>query len=216
MDKTLEHLLLSEQSHRMANGMGVAVGALRAVERRMGCDPALSATISRLGSEAEVHRLLCARPIGLVVDLVEMLARLCRAMASACPDDAAVVAPVSVAMPVRDDDARLIALAVHELVANAIRHACASGGTVAVEIVDQETVTVIVVRDTGAALSWSRAGGQGAGIVDGLADCLGGQVIRSSHDDGGSVELRLPRLAVRTELTAARPTSAVSPPTVLA
>lgn len=192
-------LLLREHAHRVANDLAVAAAALRLAERRVGADPMIASAIARLDASAQVQRLLCVRPSGSTVDLPSALAQLCGAMALAHAGQEGFAINVSGgSLPVGDGDgdARLIAMCVNELVGNALRHAGPQGGHggVCVEVGDDGTSTTVAVTDTGGPRDWSRTGGQGTGIVDQLAGCLGGTVVRSVSAAGGRVAIAMPSL----------------------
>ncbi|MBB4155069.1 two-component sensor histidine kinase [Sphingomonas jinjuensis] len=188
-------LLLREHSHRVANDMMVAVAALRHAERRAGGDVLISMAIGRLEATARVQRLLCERPSGAVVDLGAVLGQLCQAMRAAQAGPSAI--EVSVAPLLVDGEfAWTVALIVHELVGNALRHGARGGGRIRVEMDGyDEGAAVLAVSDSGGAREWSRSGGQGAGIVDGLAARLSGAVSRSWSSSGGCVQVVLQRVA---------------------
>lgn len=196
MGETENDLLMREMSHRVANDMSVAVAALRAAGRLVGGDPTISAALARMQACAEVQRLLCADAPG-VVDVTALLARVCSAMADAEPGPGRVVSLRGGSLLSSGKEARLFLLTVHELVRNALVHGCRFGGPITVDIGDEDGVTSVVVASPGSAGAWTRAGGQGAGIVDGLAGRLGGRVARGGSAAVTRVEVRVPSLAVR-------------------
>ncbi|WP_066709362.1 ATP-binding protein [Sphingomonas adhaesiva] len=190
----VEHgLLLREHSHRVANDMTIAIAALRHAERQAGGDVLIAMAIGRLEAAARVQRLLCEQPSGTVVDLLTILRRLCEAMRHAHAAPALAVEVVGPPLRVDGGDAWTVSLIVHELVGNALRHGGRGGGRVRVEVLgDAGGGAVLAVTDRGAAREWSRPGGQGAGIVDGLVARLGGVVSRSCPPSGGRVQVVLP------------------------
>lgn len=191
-------LLLSEQAHRVANDMAVAVAAMRLAERRSGGDADIAAAIARIEATVTVQRMLCARPVGATVDLGQLLRRLCAAMEAAHPLPDCSIDVACPLVAVGDVVAMSIAMCVHELARNALVHACRRGGRVLVEVSEDCGSLTIAVADRGPARTWGRAGGQGAAIVDELAEAIGGAVSRRVTPAGGRVEVALPDVAAAT------------------
>lgn len=198
-------LLLREHAHRVSNDMAVAAAALRLADRRVGGDPEIGSSIARLDAAARVQRLLCVRPSGSLVDLTAAVAELCAAMSLARPGPGGEIRVSGPILMVGDDAARLMAMCVHELVGNALRHAGPQGGRARVEVTDDGDMTTVAVLDGAGEREWARAGGQGTGIVDQLAARLGGAVVRSVASSGGSVVVAVPCLAKKPVISPGGP-----------
>jgi two-component sensor histidine kinase len=87
-----------------------------------------------------------------------------------------------------------LAIILHELMSNALRHAFPgdAGGVVAVAVSQASDGVSLVVRDTGVGCDISRLG-EGLGLIEGLADHLGGSVaFETAPDAGFAARVRLP------------------------
>ena len=90
-----------------------------------------------------------------------------------------------------------LAIILHELMSNALRHAFPddSGGVVAVAVSQASDGVSVVVRDTGVGSDASRRG-EGLGLIEGLAEHLGGSVVFETAPGAGfAARVRLPLAA---------------------
>lgn len=87
-----------------------------------------------------------------------------------------------------------LAIILHELMSNALRHAFPGdqGGAIAVAVSQASDGVSLVVRDTG--LGTSAVGrGEGLGLIEGMVDHLGGSVVfESALNAGFAARVRLP------------------------
>lgn len=191
-----ECLLASEARHRVANDLGVAVGALRLASDGL-LDAAMTASaVARMEAAAEINRALCFRPAGVVVPLAPALEPLRSPLARVAMAQGWRLRLSLAPIDVDDRDALRIAMIVHELVANALRHAAGSPTrTVDVVVDDDGRSTTLTVADGGRASRWARPDGQGGRIVDALAAELGGRVERGFSGGSGLVVVAMPSIA---------------------
>lgn len=87
-----------------------------------------------------------------------------------------------------------LAIILHELMSNALRHAFPGdrGGAIAVAVSQASYDVSLVVRDTGVGSDGARRG-EGLGLVEGLVDHLGGSVaFESAPEAGFAARVRLP------------------------
>lgn len=174
-----------ELCHRTSNLLQQALAALHFAAR--GRAQLLPAAIDRLSGAADLQQLL-APSDNAMIDLCEHLRVVCAAVCkmTGAQDTVKFVldgSPLHVAGSV----ARVIAMAVSEVVGNAIRHGIANriGGSVILTVRDEGERTTISVDDDGpGGGGWSRPGGQGCGIVDALIGELGGEVRRERLKTG--------------------------------
>lgn len=96
--------------------------------------------------------------------------------------------------PLPESLAQSLAIIVHELVANAVRHAFPDGarGSVAIALSRSSDGISLVVRDTGVGASEPKVG-EGLSMVTGLVDHLGGDIaFETAPNSGFGVRIRLP------------------------
>lgn len=191
-------LLAREARHRVANDLGVAVAALRLAADGLLDAAAIATAVVRLEAAAEINRVLCVEPEGAMVSLGSSLERLRAPLARIAMAQGWRLRLLVDPMVVDDRDAARVAMIVHELVTNALRHgAGAPGRAVQVAVEDHGGSTVVAVENAGAE-GWVRRGGQGGRIVDALAAGMGGRVHRvTAAETGGPcrVDVVLPSLA---------------------
>ena len=184
-------ILLRELSHRTANTLQVAVAALHLGRRGRG--DLIDAALDRIGGAADLHGLLANVPASR--DPMDALVDICHATRRAAGASARVeldfdLRPVEIA----PTSAGPIGMIVTELVSNSIRHAFGDGpGRISVSIGPSPAGVEIAIEDDGSCEGWSRSGGQGRGIVDGLAAALGGVLVRTRTPSGSArVVVKLP------------------------
>ncbi|MBI0532038.1 ATP-binding protein [Sphingomonas sp. TX0522] len=196
-------ILLRELSHRTANTLQVAVAALHLGRR--GRSDLIDDALDRIGGAADLHGLLANVPAAR--DPLDALVDICHATRRAAGASARVELDFDLRpVEIPPDSAGPIGMIVTELVSNSIRHAFGGGpGRISVSIGPSPAGVEIAVEDDGSCAGWSRSGGQGRGIVDGLAAALGGVLIRTRTPSGSArVVMTLPpsrrsREAIATE-----------------
>ena len=186
-------LLRREGDHRIKNSLQV-VASLLDIQARRAPDPsthaALHTAAARILAVARIHDALqLNHGNDDIVDLGGLLTRICASLDELAGDsinvqmildEAAIEAPLTLAQP--------IALAVNELVLNALRHAFPNGGggrvTVTVRVHDSHLE--ISVADNGGGLPENYAGGHGYGmrLVEAMAAKLAGRI--DAHSSGGA------------------------------
>ncbi len=192
-------LLAREGDHRIKNSLQIVASLLGVQASREVSDDARDALV---GAAARVHAIACIHDAlqklegeGLV-DLGEIIETLCQCLHEMAGDPGAVsvvvaagkvVAPAALAQP--------IALAVNELVINALRHAFPKNrpGTVHVTLYRDGDDLRIVVADDGKGLPDDLAEncGYGMALVRMVAAQIGG-VLSFDSSAGTRVELRAP------------------------
>jgi GAF domain-containing protein len=187
--------LMHEAHHRVRNNLQMVTGLLAMQTSKIAeesAQRALRATIDRINAIAVVHDLLARERLS-EVDVKETAQRIVefsrRALIGPDQSVSAQVVGTRVLLPSRH--ATSAALAINELVDNALRHGFPNGspGSVTVSLQQQGAEVLIQVRDTGVGLppgfDLRRDRGLGLEIVEGLVtDDLGGTV--SVMSDGGT------------------------------
>jgi len=186
-------LLLAEMNHRVANEYALAVASLRLAARRAAPDAgaALTAACDRLHAHAEAHRAHLA-PAGDRTDLSDYLARLCLSLVRASLAERGVsLRFIAETCELPSEACWRIGLIVSELVTNALRHGVSGpGGKITVQVCACGGQVDCIVRDNGCGAA-SSPPGQGTSIVTGIADELGGRIVRSFGPLGCCVTLSL-------------------------
>lgn len=194
-----ETLYARELAHRSANMLQLAIAAVHLVRR---AGPAhLDAAMTQLTGIADLNRLLARSCV--ILDLPSALRELGDAVQrSHDAIDVVVIAVHAEPLLVDAERARPLLMAVAELVGNSIRHGLKDGrGAVRVTVRDGGTWTEVTVEDTGMCGGWSRAGGQGRGIVDALLYRIDGTVERSITAAGSSrVTIFVPNLSAAARI----------------
>jgi two-component sensor histidine kinase len=197
-------LLLAELNHRVCNELQVAMSALRLAKRKLASDdPARFIEEAELRLEAfgYVHQLLDRqRDQG---PLSQRLEALCRATSLAN------AAPLGTHLRLMLDDVTAdeetswtICVVAFELMTNAFKHAFPGGvaGVVAIDLRREGDELLLTVTDNGVGprvggrsgeAVW-RSPGFGSGIVNQLAERLGGFVISVGGPEGTTVGFRVP------------------------
>jgi two-component sensor histidine kinase len=197
-------LLLAELNHRVCNELQVAMSALRLAKRELASDdPArfIEEAALRLEAFGYVHQLLDRqRDQG---PLSQRLEALCRATSLA------KAAPLGTHLRLLLDDVTAdeetswtICVVAFELMTNAFKHAFPGGvaGVVAIDLRREGEELLLTVTDNGVGprvggrsgeAVW-RSPGFGSGIVNQLAERLGGFVISVGGPEGTTVSFRVP------------------------
>lgn len=190
-------LYIDEITHRTLNDYTAMLSMLRRASSGM-TDAAgvavLDAVSARLRAAATAYGAL--RPLrgSLVRNLDDDLECLCASLTSSILADRSIRLTLA-AEPIALDAQRSwqVSLIVSELVMNAAKHAFSSaGGNIVVNLRAIGQTIHCAVIDNGRA-SLDRMPGRGAGIVDALAEDLGGQVIRQFSRTGSTIVLHIPR-----------------------
>ena len=190
---------IREIHHRVKNNLQTIASLLRLQGRRVSSEEAKSAlqeSVLRISSIALVHETLSEDPSD-VAEFGEVARRIGRMVGEGLvmPGRAIEIKVTGAAGPLGADLATPLAVALTELLQNAVEHAFPDerAGTVAVELTRDERQVGMTVWDDGTgmpegALKGSRLGLQ---IVRSLIDELGGSLDISSNG-GTRVEIRIP------------------------
>lgn len=200
-------LELAEAHHRISNSLTVIASMVRlqaadvaarqdqisANEVRLVLDD----VAARIGTVAQLHRLMSKAPRRNAVDLVDYLREICGNLATALSmnGELKVTGPAGSCL-VPPDQAVSLALVASELVTNAIKHCHPSGVAGRIEVHcdrDQDGALVLEVGDDGVGLpdGFDPAvdGGLGFRLVHSLVDQLCASV--AFHDTGLGLVVRL-------------------------
>ena len=192
-----ERTLLLELNHRINNEFAsvinlVSVAAVRADNSEV--KAALSDVVELLNEHAEVHHALKMPDRDGLIDAADHLAKLCLATSRSRLDRMNIQLVFS-ADPLRLQSERCwrLALAVHELVTNSMRHGYFEGrdGLIKVELALAGQSASCRVSDTGTDCRALKPG-QGLGIVIDLAKALGGDINHAVGADGAACNLVFP------------------------
>ena len=197
-------IYMRELSHRTANIIQVAMAALSLSKR--GRLQYVGEAIDQLKGAADLNSMLAHEEngiVGLGAHLMRVCAATGRSMGAGDEIDLHLDVPTLI---VGAQDARCLAMIVSELVGNSIKHAFVDRrGSISVTVRDNGSLTAVMVEDDGVCRGWSRPDGKGRGIVDGLAERMGGRVRRIPTAGGSSrVQVLVPSIA----LVAGRPLGA--------
>jgi two-component sensor histidine kinase len=189
--------LLAELNHRIKNELASVINLVtfKAVwTENIEAKQELSNVVDLLHQHVEVHSLLTLPDSDTLVDAGEQLRKLGRAM-SRCKLERMNIGLVLSAdtLPLESERCWRLALAIHELVTNAVRHACfdSRDGEIKIELMRAGCWVNCRVTDNGSALGRIRLG-RGLRIVGELANSLGGRIDRTSGPDWNSFALDFP------------------------
>jgi two-component sensor histidine kinase/PAS domain-containing protein len=194
----MRELLVREADHRIKNSLQLVVSLLT-VQMRGVTDPAaadaLRGAIARVGAIAASHLALQGSEDLRTLDLGVTLRELCAHFAQLHPAITVICRPEE-ALVLDADRAIPLALAVSEVLTNALRHAFRdrASGAVVVEAMRQQSQLVVRVSDDGAGMDAETEGtGLGSRIILSLATRLAATIrVDSTPDAGTVVTLRLP------------------------
>jgi two-component sensor histidine kinase len=126
-----ERTLLRELTHRISNELVSSISIVSAAAVRADnpeVKVALSNVVDLLQQHADLHRALTIPNRNGLVDAAEYIRKLGLAMSRCCLEPIGIrLALVTDTLPLESEKCWRLALAVHELVANAARHACFDG-----------------------------------------------------------------------------------------
>lgn len=191
--------LLHEIDHRVKNNLQVISSLMLLKARRTPegeARDALEGMAERIGALSIAHRLLYSEDDSTRFALTEFIAELLSDIDTGMADDRIQIEteiediklPASMAAP--------LALMIHELVANALRHAFPSGrkGCVSITAGRMESGLSVEIRDDGIglALSEPNEAGFGRSLVEMVARQLRGSVQWIGTDAGTRIEIAIP------------------------
>lgn len=199
-------LLLAELNHRVRNELQVALSALRLAKRGLAsAEPArfIEEAVLRLEGLGNVHQVL-DRQLGQG-PLAQRLEALCRAITLSKAAALGIRLVLQLDEVTTDEEtAWTVCIVASELMTNAFKHAFPDGmrGVVSVVLREEGEELLLTVCDNGvgevapersARVIW-QASGFGSGIINQLADRLGGFVTRVSGPVGTTVTFVVPRV----------------------
>jgi two-component sensor histidine kinase len=176
-----ERTLLRELTHRISNELVSSISIVSAAAVRADNPEvkfALSNVVDLLQQHADLHRVLTIPNRDGLVDAAEYIRKLGLAMSRCCLEPIGIrLALVADTLPLESERCWRLALAVHELVANAARHACFDGrdGEIKVKLSLADSVVNCIIADNGS-LSRRLKPAQGLQIVSDLTKSLGGRI----------------------------------------
>lgn len=176
-----ERMLLRELTHRLSSELVSSINLLSAAAVRTDnaeVKVALSNVVELLEQHADLHRILTIPDRNGLVDAAEFIRKLGLAM-SRCALEPLGIRLVLVAdtLPLESERCWRLALAVHELVLNAARHACFDGrnGAIKVKLSLADSIVNCIIADNGS-LSERLKPAEGLQIVSDLTKSLGGRI----------------------------------------
>jgi two-component sensor histidine kinase len=199
-----DHVLLREFAHRINNEFTSIINTIsRAADRS--ANPEVKATLNEatdmLHSYIDVHRALKLPKPDTQVDATEYLHRLCTVMRRSTLERMGIGLVLdSAPLTLGSERAWYLGLIVHELIANAARHAFSGReGKIRVELRCTEDLVHCAVKDNGSGLANFRRG-QGLTIVAHLANELGGTT-EHRFEPNGSISILIFPLSARDTQT---------------
>lgn len=179
-----DHVLLHELNHRINNEFAAAISVASLAAARSGnseVKTALSEITELLHRYADVHRALQVPEYDVVLQAEVYLRQLCLSISRSYLDPRKIKL-VLATEPLRLEADRCwrLGMIVHELIANAARHAFSGGrggGEIRVELMRVGAIAQCSIVDTGSVAA-TVAPGRGLKIVDALSNSLGGRFIQ--------------------------------------
>ncbi|MBV8743974.1 MAG: sensor histidine kinase [Xanthobacteraceae bacterium] len=223
--------LLDELNHRIRNELASVINLIsfKAIwTDNLDAKEELSNVVDLLHQHVEVHNILTMPDRDALVDAGEQLRKLGLAM-SRCKLDRMNIHLVSSAdaLPLESERCWRLALAVYELVTNAVRHACFDGrdGEIKIKLMCTRSWVNCWVSDKGSGLERIKPG-RGLRIVNELAKSLGGRMSHAFGTTSTSFALDFPltqreqhanrAVAARRPRTGRRLKAVPAPPSVSA
>jgi two-component sensor histidine kinase len=192
-----ERTLLQELNHRIKNELASVINLVtfKAVwTDNVEAKEELSDIVDLLHQHVQVHSILTMPDHDALVDAGEQLRKLGLAM-SRCKLDRMNIRLVLVAetLPLESERCWRLALAIYELVTNAVRHACFDGrdGEIKIRLMRAGSWVNCRVTDNGSGLGRIKLG-RGLRILGELASSLGGRIDRASGPTWNSFSLDFP------------------------
>jgi two-component sensor histidine kinase len=189
--------LLDELNHRIKNELASVINLVtfKAVwTDNVEAKEELSKVVDLLHQHAQVHSILTMPDRDALVDAGEQLRTLGLAI-SRCKLDRMNIRLVLAAetLPLESERCWRLALAIYELVTNAVRHACFDGrdGEIKIRLMRAGSWVNCRVTDNGSGLGRIKLG-RGLRIVGELASSLGGRIDRTSGTIWNSFSLNFP------------------------
>ena len=189
--------LLDELNHRIKNELASVINLVtfKAVwTDNVEAKEELSNVVDLLHQHVEVHSILTMPDRDALVDAGEQLRKLGSAM-SRCKLERMNIRLVLSAetLPLESERCWRLALAIYELVTNAVRHACFDGrdGEIKITLMHAGSWVNCRVTDNGSGLGRIKLG-RGLRIVGELASSLGGRIDRTSGPIWNSFSLDFP------------------------
>lgn len=176
-----ETTLLRELSRRINSELAVSIDAVAAAAVRtdnQDVKAALGNVVDLLQHHAELNRMLTVPDGDELVDAADCIRKLGSVVSRCALKPVGIrLALVTDTLPLEAQRCWRLALAIHELVINAARHACFDGrdGAIKVKLSLRDTVVNCIVADNGS-LSARLRPGRGLQIVGSLAKSLGGRL----------------------------------------
>jgi two-component sensor histidine kinase len=176
-----ERMLLREQTHRMSSDLVFSINVVSAAAVRTDnpeVKVALSNVVELLQQHADLHRILTIPDRNGLVDAAEYIRKLGLAMSRCALEPLGIrLALVADTLPLESERCWRLALAVHELVLNAARHACFGGqdGAMKIKLSFADSIVNCIIADNGS-LSERLKPAQGLQIVSDLTKSLGGRI----------------------------------------
>ena len=189
--------LLDELNHRIKNELASVINLVsyKAVwTDNVDAKEELTSVVEMLHQHVEVHNILTIPESDAFVDAGEQLRKLGLAMSRCKLDRMNIHLLLSIDMlPLELERCWRLALAVYELVANAVRHACFDGrdGEIKIELMRAGSWVNCRVTDNGSGLGRIKPG-RGLRIVGELAKSLGGRMGSSFGTTSTSFVLDFP------------------------
>ena len=189
--------LLDELNHRIKNELGSVINlvSFKAIwTDNVEVKEELSNVVDLLQEHVEVHSILTMPDRDALVDVGEQLRKLGLAMSRCKLDRMNIHLLLSTdTLPMESERCWRLALAVYELVTNALRHACFDGrdGEIKIELMRAGSWVNCRVTDNGSGLGRIKPG-RGLRIVGELAKSLGGRMGHTFGTAGTSFALDFP------------------------
>jgi two-component sensor histidine kinase len=176
-----ERTLLRELTHRIHSDLISSINIASAAAVRSEnpeVKVALSNVVELLERHADVQRLLTIPDRDGLIDAAEYIRKLGFAMSRSSLEPMGMrVALVADTLPLESERCWRLALAVHEIVTNAARHACFDGrdGAIKIKLSLADSVVNCIVADNGS-LSGRLKPARGLQMVSDLTKSLGGRI----------------------------------------
>jgi two-component sensor histidine kinase len=189
--------VLDELNHRIKNELASVINLVtfKAVwTENVDAKEELGNVVDLLHQHVAVHNLLTMPENDALVDAGEQLRKLGLAMSRCTLERMNIrLRLVADTLPLEAERCWRLALAIYELVTNAVRHACFDSreGEIKIELMRAGSWVNCRVSDTGSGLGRIRVG-RGLRIVGELANSLGGRVDRTSGPAWNSFALDFP------------------------